>query len=141
MPAIFDYVHTATSDEIDGLGHVNNLAYLKWMQSAAIAHSAEQGWPTERYREIGAGWVVRSHSIEYLQPAYSDDKIIVRTWVSDFKKIQSLRKYKIIRECDDALLSVAKTNWVFVSREHHVPRRVPVELRDSFELVPMHAEP
>jgi len=141
MPAIFDYSHTVTEEEIDGLGHANNLAYLKWMQTAAIAHSAAQGWPTERYRDIGAGWVVRSHSIEYLLPAYCNDLITVRTWVSDFKKIQSLRQYRVLRATDDAVLAVAETNWVFISREHHVPRRVPVELRDSFELVPASAEP
>jgi len=141
MPAVFDYSHTVDDAEIDGQGHVNNLAYLKWMQDAAIAHSSVQGWPAERYFEIGAGWVVRSHHIDYLQPAFAGQQIVVRTWVSSFKKIQSLRKYKIIRSPDEDLLAVAETNWVFVGLEHQVPRRVPEELKGSFELVPTESEP
>lgn len=86
MPAIFEFAREIRPEEIDGLGHVNNLVYLKWMQSAAIAHSAAQGWPSERYHALNAGWVVRSHFIEYLRPAFSHHGILVRTWVSDMKR-------------------------------------------------------
>src|SRR5579863_114830 len=77
MPAIYAHSHVVTPDEIDGLGHVNNLHYLKWMQTAAVAHSAAQGWPTERYREIRSAWVVRAHRIEYRQPAFVNDELII----------------------------------------------------------------
>jgi acyl-CoA thioester hydrolase len=135
MPAIFEYPHTVLGEEIDDQGHVNNLAYLKWMQSAAVAHSAAQGWPPERYREVRAGWVVRSHRIEYLLPAFASQQIVVHTWVADFRKISSLRKYKITRPSDSAVLAVAETNWVFVSLDHRVPRRVPSELIQAFTVV------
>lgn len=141
LPAVFEYQHVVTESEIDPQGHVNNLEYLRWMQEAAIRHSAAQGWPTERYLEIGAGWVVRSHSIEYLQPAFAGEHVVVRTWVSNFRKIQSLRKYKVIREGDDSLLAVAATNWAFVGLEHRVPRRVPPELSSSFVVVAAEDEP
>jgi acyl-CoA thioester hydrolase len=85
MPTIYEFFHTVTADEIDGLGHVNNLEYLKWMQAAAIDHSTAQGWPPERYVEAGAGWVVRTHTIEYLRPAFVGQEIVVRTWVANFK--------------------------------------------------------
>lgn len=140
MPAIYEYSRDVCEDDIDGQDHVNNLVYLKWMQDAAIAHSSAQGWPPKRYQEIGAGWVVRSHSITYLQPAFLGDRITVKTWVANFKKIQSLRKYKIVRD-DDVVLAVAETNWAFVGREHHVPRRVPPELANAFELVADEDEP
>ena len=63
MPAIFAHHHRVRTDEIDEQGHVNNLRYLAWMQTAAIAHSAAQGWTGQRYRDLGSGWVVRSHFI------------------------------------------------------------------------------
>lgn len=138
MPAIFYFQHIVTGEEIDGQGHVNNLEYVKWMQRAAVEHSTAQGWSPERYRPIGAGWVVRSHHIEYLQPAFAGDAIVVQTSVADFKKIQSLRKYKIFRPDDNTVLTVAETNWVFVGAERRGPRRIPQELRDSFIVVPEH---
>jgi acyl-CoA thioester hydrolase len=141
MPAVFDHHHIVSNDEIDTLGHVNNLAYLKWMQEAAIAHASAQGWPQQRHLEIGAGWVVRSHAISYLRPAFVGEQVLVRTWVANFKKITSLRKYKIIRPADDAVLAIAETNWAFIGYERRLPRRVPKEIIDSFELVPAEEEP
>lgn len=141
MPAVYEFCHTVTPGEIDGQGHVNNLEYLKWMQQAALDHSAAQGWPPERYRELGAGWVARSHAIEYLGPAFAGDEIVVKTWIADFKKVTSRRKYRILRPADDSLLAVAETNWAFIGLEHHVPRRIPPELAAAFEIPTADAEP
>jgi len=141
MPAIYQHQLVVTQDDIDVLGHVNNLVYLRWMQDAAVAHSSAQGWPTAKYLELGAGWVVRSHAIEYRLPALADDAIVVQTWIANFKKIQSLRKYRILRSHDDAVLAVAETNWAFIGFEHRVPRRVPPEITDAFELVEPGNEP
>jgi acyl-CoA thioester hydrolase len=135
MPAIYLHEHTVLDEEIDGQGHVNNLVYLHWMQSAAVAHSTAQGWPPERYQQAEAGWVVRTHNIEYLVPAFAGEQIVVRTWVADFKKLTSLRKYRIVRPSDEAVLAVAETNWVFIGYARRMPRRIPVELSEAFDVV------
>ena len=131
-PAVFVFEHDVRDDEIDALGHVNNLAYLKWMISAAVAHSAACGWTTERYLASGGGWVVRSHKIEYFNAALAGDRIAVRTWVDSFKKVSSLRRYRIVRDADQTLLAEAETNWAFIGFEHRVPRRIPQEIVDDF---------
>ena len=59
MPDIFFHPHAVQADEIDSLGHANNVVYIAWLQAAAVAHSAAQGWPGTRYHELGQGWVVR----------------------------------------------------------------------------------
>ncbi|MDA0285404.1 MAG: thioesterase family protein [Planctomycetota bacterium] len=138
MPAVFFWEHTVCEAEIDEQGHVNNLEYLRWMQSAAVAHSTEQHWPPERYVEEGSAFVVRSHAIEYLAPAYAGQTVIVETWVTGFQKVTSLRKYLIRRPDDGALLARAETNWAYIGRKHGVPRRIPQILIDSFEPVPDH---
>ena len=135
MPAIFEYRHVVSDEEIDGQGHVNNLEYLKWMQTAAVSHSDAQGWTAQRYRETGTGWVARKHVIEYLQPAFAGEEIVVRTWVAGFRKVTSVRKYKVERIADNAILAVAETNWAFVSLERHSPQRIPPEIRDAFDVV------
>ncbi|GAB4151519.1 MAG: thioesterase family protein [Planctomycetaceae bacterium] len=141
MSAIFEYQHTVCDEEIDGNGHVNNLAYLKWMQSAAVAHSAALGWPMKRYRESGSSWVARKHTIEYLKPAFLGETILIQTWIAGLRKATSLRKYLIRRVSDETLLAKAETDWAFVGIEHHVPRRVPVEIRDAFPIVNEQDEP
>lgn len=141
MPAVFEHHLVVSKREIDRLGHVNNIEYLRWMQDAATAHSAAQGWPGSRYVELGAGWVVRSHKIEYLAQALLNDPIVVKTWVANFEKIRSLRKFKIMRASDDALLAVAETQWVFVCYQRRQPRRVPDEVRNAFHIVGIDEEP
>lgn len=135
MPAVYEHLHTVLAEEIDALGHANNLAYLRWALAAALAHSAAQGWPGQAYRELGAGWVVRSHQIEYLRPTFAGDEIIVRTWVADFRKVTSLRRYRIIRRSDARLLAAAATDWAFVNYATGKPTRVPPEVISSFQLV------
>ena len=141
MPAIYEYRLTVAQAAIDGQGHVNNLEYVRWMQEAAIAHSIAQGWTAARYRELGAGWVARSHWIEYLQPAFAGDAVVVYTWVADFRKIRSLRKYKMVRPTDQTVLAVAETDWAFIAFEPRVPRRVPPEVATAFIVVPADQEP
>ena len=141
MPAVFYFQHTVEMGEIDGQDHVNNIEYLRWMQSAAVEHSAAQGWPGTRYREIGAGWVVRRHSIDYVQPAFLGDVIVVQTWVSEFKRISSRRKYRVVRPRDETVLAVAETNWAFISRDNRQPRRIPPELAVAFQVVSIDDEP
>ena len=134
MPRIFEHSHTAAADEIDQLGHVNNLAYLRWMLAAASAHSKAQGWSTERYLELGAAWVVRSHEIKYLMAAHEGDRIIVRTWIDNLKHFSSLRKYKIVRRADQALLASAATEWAFVDLNTGSLKRIPQEVATAYEV-------
>lgn len=141
MPAIYCHSHVVRDDEIDGLGHVNNLHYLKWMQDAAVAHSAAQGWPHARYQSIGAAFVVRAHRIEYRKPAFAHEKLEIRTWVSDFSKVTSLRKYQVFRPADGQVLAVGETDWAFLGLDPYVPRRLPPELVEAFQLVPPDQEP
>jgi acyl-CoA thioester hydrolase len=135
MPVIYHHAHRVSHSEIDQVGHVNNLEYVRWLQNAAIAHSTVQGWSADAYRELGMGWVVRSHFIEYLYPAFADDEIIVRTWVASMKRVTSLRRYEIWRPKDNKKLATAETNWAFVKFSTHQPCRVPPEILQSFELL------
>jgi acyl-CoA thioester hydrolase len=135
MPAIFEYQHTVVPEEIDELGHVNNIRYLNWMQRAAVRHSDAQGWTTADYYRIGMGWVVRSHQIEYLQPALPGDSIVVRTWVAEMKKVTSLRRFEMRRVQDELLLAQASTNWAFINFQTRTLCRIPAEISSAFEVV------
>jgi acyl-CoA thioester hydrolase len=135
MPEIYEHHHAIQPDEIDSLGHVNNVSYVIWMQDAAVAHSTAQGWSGDKYRESGQGWVVRSHKIEYLQPAYASEEIVVRTWVATMNKATSLRRYQIVRQADQALLATAETTWAFVNYATGRPARIPQEIAAAFSVL------
>jgi len=133
---VFARTFSVPEDAIDELGHVSNLKYLAWMQDIAIQHSAERGWPVERYLENGAVWVVRSHFITYLRPAFAGETITLGTWVAELKQRSSSRRYLVRRASDQQALVEAETVWVYVDRQSGRPRRIPDELRASFDVIP-----
>jgi acyl-CoA thioester hydrolase len=120
------------ADDIDEMNHVNNLQYLRWTLQAASAHSRSVGWPSDRYRTLGAGWLVRSHKITYKVSAVLDDPITIRTWIEDFDRVSSLRKYEIVRSADDCLCAQAETRWVFIDYATQKLKEIPAEVRMAF---------
>ncbi|HEY0982646.1 MULTISPECIES: acyl-CoA thioesterase [unclassified Schlesneria] len=136
MPAIFEWKHVVVERDLDDLGHANNISYLKWMQSASMEHSSAQGWSMQAHRELGQGWVVRSHYIEYLISAQLGDEIVVRTWVANLKKVTSLRRYEMIRVSDQAVIARSASDWAYIDYVTGSPKRIPPEVAQAFEIIP-----
>ncbi len=132
---VYRHAFTVPEEAVDANDHVNNVQYVQWMQDAAVRHSDEAGC-TRLTEAAGATWVVRTHKVEYLRPAFADDEIEVLTWVSDFRKVRSLRRYKFLRVSDGAVLAQGETDWVFVEVATARPRVIPPEVRAAFEIVP-----
>jgi acyl-CoA thioester hydrolase len=118
---------------IDGLGHVNNVEYVRWMQDAATAHAGAAGC-TQATRADGAAWVARSHKIEYLRPAFAGEQLEIRTWVADYRRAFSTRHYEFVRVADDTMLAKGETNWVYVDLTTGRPRSIPEYVRSLFDL-------
>ena len=140
MPQVHEYEIEVDASVIDGNGHVNNVEYVRWMQEAAVRHADERGL-TAATRDSGATWVVRSHRVEYLRPAVAGDRVRVTTWVADFRRAFSLRRYRFVRVSDGELLAKGETDWVFVDVSRGRPRSVPAELMGLFEVAPPDWEP
>jgi acyl-CoA thioester hydrolase len=135
MRNIYRYELTVPKEAEDQNGHVNNVEYLRWMQDAAMKHSEATGC-TKATNAAGATWVVRTHKIEYFKPAFAGDRIVVATWVADFRRVQSLRRYKILRPVDRVVLAEGETNWVFVDARKGSLRSIPEEVSAMFEPLP-----
>jgi len=127
----YAFQHTVTVEEIDDLNHAGNYHYIKWMQYASIAHSTANGWSPQRYVDLGAGWVARTHRITYLKPAYEGDSITVKTCVAKMQGAVSLRCYEIFN-ANGEMLATAETDWAFVNYAKERPTRIPVEVSSCF---------
>ena len=135
MQGLFRCDFRVPEEAIDVNRHMNNLAYLRWMQDIAMMHSAAVGWTLERYRRTKTSWVVRSHFIEYLRPALEGDEISLLTWVAGFTERSSPRKYLFRRKRDGVILARAETLWVFVDGSSGRPRRIAEEVAAAFDVV------
>ena len=118
--------------DIDGLGHVSNLVYLRWVLEAALAHSTARGLDEAAYKARGQGWVVRRHEIDYLRAAFAGDELVVETRVASVAAASSTRRTRIFRERD--LLARAATSWAYVDFRTGRPMRIPEQVKSLFEI-------
>ena len=132
---IFRYEFTVPEAVIDVNGHVNNVAYVQWMQDVAIQHAAALVSESV-LREIGGAWVARSHHIEYLRPTFAGDDIEARTWIADLRRVRAHRRYQFVRLSDGVVLAKGETDWVFIDTDTGLPRSIPEEIKAAFPLVP-----
>jgi acyl-CoA thioester hydrolase len=112
-------LHIAPSD-IDELGHVNNVVYLRWVQEASAAH-----WSVladEQVRKDNV-WVVLRHEIDYAAPALPGDELHAFTWVGETEGVRSVRHVNIYND-KDKLLAAARTTWCLLDARSGRPKRV-----------------
>jgi acyl-CoA thioester hydrolase len=134
MESVYRFQIVVSVELLDANRHVNNVAYVQWMQDAAIGHAEASGC-TRMTKAAGATWVARTHQIEYLSPAFAGDIITAITWVADFRKVRSLRRYKFVRAADQKVLARGETDWVLVDAASGQPRVIPEEIKNAFVIV------
>ena len=137
---IFRYPFVFPPAAEDENQHVNNIEYVRKLQESAIAHTRQNGWTPEELHARGWTWVVRSHFIEYLQPCRAGEEIAIYTWVANFRKIRSLRKYRFVRISDGAILANAQTEWAFLDFRKGRPVAIPPEVLAAYVAIPENEE-
>ncbi|MBM3162495.1 MAG: acyl-CoA thioesterase [Chlorobi bacterium] len=129
----FEIGVTASEEDIDMHGHVNNVVYLSWVQDAAIAHWKAIA-PVEEHARLL--WVVRSHEIEYKKPALAADRLRVQTWTGTASRFAFDRHTEIINAVDGKTLALARTVWCPIDRKTGRPGNVSAAVRALFSVSP-----
>lgn len=126
---IFQYSITVPSSAIDDMNHVNNVAYLQWVQDIAKKH-----WETKTSNELRNTyvWVVLNHYIEYHHPSFENEKLIITTWIDHHRGAKSERHTKIINEVTKKVIITAKTSWCLLHKETLRPTRINEEISTLF---------
>ena len=118
--------------DIDELGHVNNVTYLRWVQDAAVADWRARAPAADQAKLF---WVVVRHEIDYRQPARLGDAIIARTWVGvAVSRPRFERHTEVLRAADRKLLAKARTLWCPMDAATGKPAAVSPEVRASFSV-------
>ncbi len=123
----FEMQINVSPQDIDSLGHVNNVVYLRWVQDVAEAH-----WNTLASPEIqkGLAWVVLRHEINYHKPAFLEDQIIARTRVGETAGFRSIRHVEIYN-AKSVLLVSANTTWCLIEPATGRPKKITDEVMKS----------
>ncbi len=127
MSVRFSQTLTAGREDLDEQGHVNNVSYVRWVQDAAVSH-----WLSAAPREIveQTGWVLIRHELDYKNPSFENDQILVTTWVGSWTRVTCERFVEITR--DGVLLVSSRTVWCMLDRELSKPKRITAEIKQLF---------
>jgi acyl-CoA thioester hydrolase len=114
--------------DIDALGHVNNVVYVRWVQEVAEAH-----WKKVATTEMAKNlvWVVLRHEIDYHSPALPDYVIEGSTRVGAYKGARFERFVYIHHAKTHQLLAEAKTIWCLLDTKTLKPTRIYPELAEK----------
>lgn len=107
--------------DIDNLGHVNNVIYLRYVQDVATAHW-NQVAPQELKQQCS--WVVLRHEIDYLSPALMGDVLIASTWVGKTEGVRSIRFVELKNKKTGKLIAKACTVWCMLDSITLKPKRI-----------------
>ena len=124
----FSHSFRVAAEDIDAQGHVNNVAYVKWIQDVAVAHWFSATTESEREKYI---WVVTRHEIDYKKQAFENEEVIVNTWVGEPTRI-SWERFTEVRRGEDLLVK-ARSVWCLIDRETLKPTRITSELKELFQ--------
>ena len=115
----FQYSFKVSLRDIDIRNHVNNIAYLQWVQDVSGMH-----WESIAPKELKEDvvWFVLRHEIDYLNQAYVNDTITVVTWIDAAAGVKSTRIVHIY--CEDKLLVKCKTTWCLLDAQSLKPKRI-----------------
>lgn len=123
----FSHSFRVSAEDIDANGHVNNVAYVLWIQDVAVAH-----WFSVTDEEIREkfNWLVVRHEIDYRKQAFENEEITATTWVGEATKVTFERFTEITRGED--LLVKARSVWCLIDRETLKPTRITTEMKELF---------
>lgn len=134
MPEIYQKRYEVPQSDVNFMHHVDNQHYLRWMMEVAFEHVEQLGWPVEKFVSLGSGFVVKSHFIEYLAPAFESDKLIKLTWISGLSDKRVTRQYQFYKLPGFQPLLRAETKWVYVDMSTGRPLDLPAEVCSAFKI-------
>ena len=127
---IYEKRFTVKEKKENYIRHVNNLRYLEWFIDTAIEHAEVMGWGMQTCKKLNLAWVAISHNIEYKRPAYQNDELCIKTYITKVTPTRITREYECYR--GEELLSKAQSVWVLVDYEGERPRALPKEIKTKF---------
>lgn len=130
-PRSFEIRLRVEPGDIDQLGHVNNVVYLRWVQDVAVAHWQATA-PAVAQEQLR--WVVTRHEIDYKRPARAGDEIVARTWVGAATRLVFERHTELLRAADGRLLARARSLWCPIDANTGKPTKVSAEVRAGFSV-------
>jgi acyl-CoA thioester hydrolase len=129
MPTPFVTTITASPEDIDELGHVNNAVWVQWIQDVATRHWMAAAAPEHIKAYL---WVVTRHEIDYRGNVTAGETVMARTWIGEAPRGARFDRLMEFTGTDGKVKVAAKSTWAIVDRGTGRIMRVPAEVAAPF---------
>ncbi|EGD57640.1 thioesterase-like protein [Novosphingobium nitrogenifigens DSM 19370] len=125
----FAMTFSATAEDIDELGHVNNAVWVRWMERIAVAHWEHDALPDH---VAAYAWVVTRHEIDYRSNIREGDMAHAETFIPEKPTGARFNRCTEFRDAAGKLLVASRTTWALLDRASGRLMRVPAEVAAPF---------
>ncbi|MFW6010363.1 MAG: acyl-CoA thioesterase [Gemmatimonadota bacterium] len=109
--------------EMDAYGHVNNVVFFRYFESARIRYLEACGF-TDTYHEQGVGAILHSTSARFRRPLFHPDEVAVGARVSDLGEDRFTMEYRVVSVDQEAV--AAEGQGLVVSYDYEAGRKAPL---------------
>jgi len=124
MENYFDKEFELRYFEMDKTGKASSITMMTLLQETAAEHCYFAGHSLFSLMSENLGWVLLSGIMEMDRYPEYKEKIIIRTWLSQYKSIRGIRE-NIIYDENYNIIGRAKGLWLFFDIEKRRPTKIP----------------
>ena len=128
--ARFRQVVTPSADDIDELGRVGNLAFVRWAEASVRAHAQSVKFGATELEAAGIAFVVAEHHFEYLRASIGTLPISVDGCVSLWTRASFTYRTSFVREGGPENVR-GHSKWVCIRRQDGRPVKIPDDVRSA----------
>lgn len=114
--------------EMDSYGQASSTSILTLLEETAASHCSSINHSLFDLEKQNIGWVLLSGVMTMDRYPDYNEKIIIRTWLSDYSTVKGIRE-NIIYDGEMNIIGKSKGLWVF----YDIKRRRPVQIFDSIK--------
>lgn len=113
--------------DIDHMGHVNNAAYLKWVQDAVVDYWRSVAPPDAVAQHL---WVALKHEITYLRPTFLQDNVVAEVIA---ERVEGARAFfSTVLKRGEEVLTEIRSCWCCLDAASLRPARLAREVAARF---------
>ena len=124
FPAVFE--QNVIWGDMDALGHVNNVIYYRYIESARIHYFKDMDLFNH-----GIIAVIAKSSCQYLSPVIYPDKLFVGARVEEIRNSAIRMSYTLFSEQQNKIVALGEAIMVCLDQKNHQKVAVPNRLKQS----------
>lgn len=119
--------------DIDFVGHVNNINYIRWLENGRVRLLEAIGMPAfDLAVSDGILPVLTETTIRYKKALFLNNTVTVEVWLSELGNASAIMEFRFLNEKGE-LCAEARQKGLFIDRKTMKPVRLTDEYRKAFE--------